>query len=249
MADKNHELRQSHSRQAINQRLDHKQRSYLGDGILGAIDGTITTFAVVAGSAGAGFSGGVVVVLGIANLLADGLSMAVSNYQGSKSRWEKLDQARRDEEEHVDNIPEGEREEIREIFRKKGLGEPELEKVVQAITKNRETWINTMLSEELGLDLSPAEPKKAALCTFAAFLAAGFVPLIPFFLPGLQLFTKIAVSAITAGIVFFLTGAIKAWITKTGKLRSGLTTFLIGGSAALAAYLIGHWLRQLGFAQ
>ena len=90
-----------------------------------------------------------VIVLGFANLLADGLSMAVSNYQGTKSQREQVEQARRKEEHHIEQIPEGEREEVRQIFARKGFEGGVLEKIVEVITQDRQLWIRTMLTEEL----------------------------------------------------------------------------------------------------
>jgi vacuolar iron transporter family protein len=110
-----------HSPEAVRQRLENRHGpGYLGDAVLGGIDGCVTTFAVVAGAVGAGFSGLVIVVLGYANLLADGFSMAVSNYQGTKSQRQQVEEARRGEERQIEEIPEGEREEVRQIFAAKG---------------------------------------------------------------------------------------------------------------------------------
>ena len=82
-----HKLKQDHSPHAIRCRLEAgPQHSYVRDYVYGAIDGAVTTFAIVAGVAGAQLSGGVVVVLGLANLLGDGFSMAVSNYLGTRDR-------------------------------------------------------------------------------------------------------------------------------------------------------------------
>ena len=122
-----------------------RQHNYLGDAVLGAIDGCVTTFAVVASAVGAGFSGVVVIVLGLANLLADGFSMAVGNYLGVKSEPERVERARRAEQHHIDGVPEGEREEIRQIFERKGFGGDVLEKIVEGITRDRRLWVDTML--------------------------------------------------------------------------------------------------------
>ena len=86
----------------------------------------MTTFAVVAGVVGAGLSSKIVIVLGVANLLADGFSMGVSNYLGTKVEEEQKSRARRVEEQHIEMIPDGEREEVRQIFKAKGLEGSEL---------------------------------------------------------------------------------------------------------------------------
>ena len=115
------ELTKEHRPERIRERINQDRSGYVGDGILGGVDGIVTTFAVVAGAVGGGFGGEVVVVLGIAKLLADGFSMGVSNYLQTKSERERVEQARQNERRHVERVPEGERREIREIFAQKGF--------------------------------------------------------------------------------------------------------------------------------
>jgi VIT1/CCC1 family predicted Fe2+/Mn2+ transporter len=174
------ELELEHSPEAIRGRLAGlRQHSYLGDAILGGIDGCVTTFAVVAGTVGGGFPNIVAIVLGFANLLADGFSMAVSNYQNTKSQRDLVEEARRTEEQHIEHIPKGEQEEIRQIFASKGFEGVILEKIVEVITQDRRLWVDTMLTEELGLQIEGPRPVRAALVTFGAFFAVGIIPLLP----------------------------------------------------------------------
>ena len=155
-------LKREHTDEAIARRLAAaKSHSYLGDFVLGAVDGAVTTFAIVAGAAGAGLSNGIVLVLGLANVLADGFSMAAGNFLRARSDQQLLEQFRLMEEAHIDRIPEGEREEIRQIFRGKGFDGEMLERVVQVITEDRQQWVNTMLTEEWGLRLEPPSPWRA----------------------------------------------------------------------------------------
>ena len=154
--------------------------SYLRDWVYGGIDGAVTTFAIVAGVVGAELSNRVVLILGVANLVADGFSMAASNYSGTKTEHEEQAHLRAIEERHIEAVPEGEREEIRQIFRGKGFRGRDLERAVDVITADRERWVDTMLAEEYGLPKAVRSPLKAAASTFAAFVLCGAVPLLPF---------------------------------------------------------------------
>ena len=195
--------------------------------------------AVVAGAVGGGFSGVVIIVLGFANLLADGFSMAVSNYQGTKSQLERVEEARRSEERQIRKIPAGEREEIRQISAAKGFSGETLERVVETITNDPRLWVDTMLTEELGLEAEGPNPLRAALATGAAFLVVGLLPLIP----NLTADTRFRASAVAAVFAFFAAGAAKGIVLKHPVLRAGVETLLTGGGAALLAYVVGSWLR------
>lgn len=240
------ELAAEHRPEAIRERLDADQtHSYVGDAVLGGIDGCVTTFAVVAGAVGADFPGYVVIVLGFANLVADGFSMAVSNYQNAKSRHEEVEEARRTEAHHIDTVPDGERAEVAEIFRRKGFEGEQLDDIVDVITADRTLWIETMLSEELGLQLDGPSPLRAGLVTFAAFLVVGLFPLLPFLAQGLTPALTFGVSAVITALAFFGVGAAKGWVLGRSALRAGTETLLMGSSAAAIAYGIGYWLHAL----
>src|SRR5690606_9279360 len=135
--DKMENLEHGHSKAEIKARLLRKKpQNVLREFVYGGIDGTVTTFAVVAGGAGANLSSDIVLILGGANLLGDGLSMAVGAYQGSKAEQELRDKHRRIENRHIDVVPEGEREELRQLLALRGYKEQELEKLVQIISSN-----------------------------------------------------------------------------------------------------------------
>jgi VIT1/CCC1 family predicted Fe2+/Mn2+ transporter len=242
-----HEHRARHTPSAISERLDSGPRhSYLKDFIYGAIDGAVTTFAVVSGVAGAGLSSGVIIILGFANLLADGFSMAVSNYLGTKAERELTDKARQVEHDHIHIFPEGEREEIRQIFKRKGFEGEELERAVDVITSDVERWVDTMVQEELGMPLGGPSPLKAAGSTFLAFVLVGFVPLFTFVWNWL-LETDIAApfvwSSVLTGVAFFAVGAMKGRYIIQSWMFSAVETLLVGGLAAALAYAVGALLR------
>lgn len=232
-----------HSPQAIAERLAKgPTANYLRDWVYGGIDGTVTTFAAVAGVLGAELSAAIVIILGLANLLADGFSMAAGNYSGTKAEVDDYARLRRMEERHIDLYPEGEREETRQIFKAKGLDGRRLEEMVDAIVANRNLWVNTMLQEEHGLASVMRSPIKAAVTTFVAFVICGSVPLIPF-LFGLPASALIA--TVMTGIVFFFIGSVKSRWSTQHWLLSGLETTTIGMVAAGLAYVVGWALRGL----
>ena len=242
--NKHKELIREHHPDAIRDRLNRLAKpNIFSDAVLGGIDGCVTTFAVVSGTVGAGFSSTVALVLGLANLLADGFSMAISNYESIKAQQEFAESIRRTEQEHIDKVPGGEREEIRQIFQKKGFSGNVLEKIVHTISDDRHLWIETMLTEEHGIPKSTPNPFQSAVTTFSAFLFVGAMPLIPFLILGLEIQLQFVISACLAGIMFFSIGMMKSLIFAKPVFRSGLKTLLTGGTAASLAFLTGHILR------
>jgi VIT1/CCC1 family predicted Fe2+/Mn2+ transporter len=243
------ELLSEHSIDAIERRLQKGPRhSYLRDLVYGAIDGTVTTFAVVAGVIGANLDTGIVLVLGVANLLADGFSMAVSNFLGTRAEQEQHRRARLTEEMHIEALPEGEREEIRQIFAGKGFSGEQLEQVVEVITSNRALWVETMVKEELGLPWHEVSALKAGLHTMVAFVAVGALPLVAFAVdaasPG-AVGEPFAISALMTAAAFVLVGAAKSRFVTVSWWRSGLETLVVGGVAAALAFATGVLLAGL----
>ena len=234
------ELRASHTPAAIRERLNQgPAQSYLRDFVYGAIDGAVTTFAVVSGVAGAQLSSTIIIILGLANLIGDGFSMAASNYLAVRADRQLRRRLRREEEAHIAEYPQGEREEIRQIFASKGFSDEDLERVVDVITADRNRWVETMLAEEHGISPVGPVPWKAALWTFAAFVLVGAIPLAPFLLG----FHSYGASAVLTGAAFFLVGAAKGRFVAEPWWTSGLETLALGGSAAGLAYVVGLMLR------
>jgi VIT1/CCC1 family predicted Fe2+/Mn2+ transporter len=246
---RSHELAADHSPDAVRRRLSvPASTSYLRDFIYGAIDGAVTTFAVVAGVEGANLSASVVLILGGANLIADGFSMAISNFLGLRAERQQLERARREEERHVSLVPEGEREEIRQIFAAKGFEGDDLERVVEVITADRDLWVSTMLNEELGLGGTEPSPLRAGATTLVAFIAVGAFPLLAFVLdaviPG-GVGHAFGWSAAMTALAFFAVGSLKARFVEQAWWRSGLETLAVGGAAAVLAFGVGALLKEV----
>ena len=221
------------------------------DFVYGAVDGSVTTFAVVAGVIGAELSPSIVLILGFANLFADGFSMAVGNYLSSKTRVEYIEKRRRREEWEIENLDEQEKQEIRDIYTEKGFKDELLEAIVNVITARRRVWVDTMMKEELGLiEDKNSRPLDTAVTTFVGFNTIGVIPLIPFiflYASGFSVSIQYAFvySTIFTAISFFTIGIIKGRVVDKSILKSGLNTLAIGGIAASIAYMVGHMLSIL----
>ncbi len=228
---------------------EHQQAhgQYIKSAVYGGLDGIITTFAVVAGVAGAQLSSGVVLILGFANLLADGLSMAIGDYLSTKSELEYQQAERKREMWEVEHFPEGEKTELIEVYVDKGMTLEDAQTVVDIISRHKEAWVDIMMTEELGIVASEESPLMNAVVTFLSFAGFGFVPLIAYVLARVLpfQFNTFATACGSTAVILFILGALKTKVTEKNWLLSGLETLLVGGVAATAAYLVGVFLRGL----
>ena len=178
-----------------------------------------------------------VLILGFANLLADGLAMALGNYLGTKSETAYIAAERAMEAWEVDHLPQEERQEIRTIYQKKGFTGQDLDRAVVTITADKHRWVDEMMVSELGLisEVDHHAAIKKGLATFIAFTTAGLMPLLPYVL-GINSFIG---SAVMTGLILFFVGSRRSLITRRHWLRSGLEMLGIGAIAATVAYLTG----------
>jgi VIT1/CCC1 family predicted Fe2+/Mn2+ transporter len=244
--------RQAHRPEVIAQAMEKHggaSHQYMGDMVYGGLDGIVTTFAVVSGVAGAQLGAGVVLILGLANLFADGLSMATGAYLSSKSESEYYDRERQREKWEVEHFPEGESAELLEIYKANGYSDEDAAKLVDIQSKDETLWVDAMMVHELGLLPDDRTPFLKAIATLAAFVVAGSLPLLVYLLglvvpisPDLSFPTSLVLS----GIALFGLGAAKVFVTELNWLRSGVEMLVVGGLAAGVAYLIGFLLQGLG---
>jgi VIT1/CCC1 family predicted Fe2+/Mn2+ transporter len=222
---------------------------YLGEMVYGGLDGIITTFAVVSGVAGAELGLDVVLILGLANLLADGFSMGTGAYLSAKSEGEYYERERQREAWEVMEFPEGERAELYEIYRAQGYPEEDARQLVTIKTRDSRRWVDTMMVEELGMLKEEKSPWLNGLATLAAFVVAGSVPLLVYLLAmAVQISDRLLfpVSLALSGLALFGLGAAKVLVTKLNPLRSGIEMLAVGGLAAAVAYVVGALLKGIG---
>ncbi|WP_211110457.1 VIT1/CCC1 transporter family protein [Acuticoccus mangrovi] len=234
----------SHHPSAVKARLAAPLRpSYAADSIYGGFDGTVTTFAIVAGVAGASLPTSVTLILGLANVLADGFSMASGAYLSAKADADRYAELRRIEERHLAQHPDGERLEVHEILAHMGLSGDALASATRSITADDRRWVDLMMLGEYGLAESGRDPWRAAIATFGAFLAFGMVPLAPYVVAAPSPF--LAATILTA-IAFLGVGALKALHAGRPLVRSVGESLAIGSGAAGLAWLVGWLLSGFG---
>lgn len=222
---------------------------YLGETVYGGLDGIITTFAVVSGVAGAQLGTPIILILGLANLFADGFSMATGAYLSAKSEQEYYRKEWEREAWEVEHFPDGERAELHEVYRKRGYAEDEARQLVEIQSREPRRWMKAMMVDELGMMEDGRNPLLNGLATFVSFIVAGSVPLLIYLLGLLVPIPSDAsfpISLALSGLALFGLGAAKVFVTKLSPWRSGIEMLLVGGLAAGVAYAVGALLKGLG---
>lgn len=223
-----------------------KLQEYLREFVYGGIDGAVTTFAVVAGGFGANLDSGIIIILGFANLFADGFSMSVGAYLSAKSEKDNYKKHQDIEYWEVENLPDVERHEIKEIYQAKGFKGELLEKVVDQICSDKDIWVAEMMKDELNMMIETKSPFRIGVATLISFIVVGFIPLIIYLW---VFFTEAQVniflwSSILTGLAFILVGWMKSVVNQTPPFKSIIETLLLGLLAALVAYYIGDLLDE-----
>jgi vacuolar iron transporter family protein len=224
-----------------------KYQEYLGEFVYGGIDGCVTTFAVVAGAAGASLGSDVILILGFANLFADGFAMSVGSYLSAKAEKDNYEKHKRHEYWEIENFREKEVEEIREIYAAKGFEGELLEKAIEVITADKDRWVDVMMKEELEMFDNGKHPLRSALMTFTSFVVVGFIPIMVYvadFGFKLNLGEKAFIwSAGLTALGFITIGYLKSIVNHTSRRKSILETLILGTIAALVAYFLGDFLE------
>ncbi|HJT85823.1 MAG TPA: VIT1/CCC1 transporter family protein [Nitrososphaeraceae archaeon] len=227
-----------------------KESNHIRDIVFGFGDGINTSLGIVAGVGGALITADVVILASLIGMFTGAKAMAVQNYLAVKSQREILESEIKREEFEIQNMPIEERKEIENIYRAKGFEGELLEKIVEKITSNKDIWLKTMLTEELGLNLDIlGNPLKGAFVMFGAFLLGGILPILPYFAVKTGIISSITAIGIAIAISVlssFIVGALKARMAKKNLIKGGIEMAGLGTGIALVGYGIGAELAKTG---
>lgn len=230
--------------------MSHSRKyNWLPDFVYGGMDGAVTTFAVVAGVAGAQLSTAIVLILGFANLFADGFSMAVGKYSSDRAERQRIQSVKKNLDREIHSDPEKAREDLEEVLHSRGFRGRDLSKTVDMMSANEAVWVDTLMRHKYHLIDETIEPAKGAVATFIAFNLIGFIPLAAYVFNGFLHLEATGLFQLTSGftlLALFTVGAVKARVVKERWLVGGVETMVIGGVAAGIAYLVGYLLRNVG---
>jgi VIT1/CCC1 family predicted Fe2+/Mn2+ transporter len=224
-----------------------KYQKYLGEFVYGGIDGSVTTFAVVAGSVGAGLESAVIIILGFANLLADGFAMSVGAYLSTKSELDNYKKYQKAELKNIQQYPEQEKARLRNIYSKKGFSGATLDQVVATITSNEQQWLEVKMKEDLEILPEQKSPFAMGAVTYLSFVSIGLIPLSVYVwdylgdFPGNLFFW----SCILTSVGFIAIGFLKTYVTESSILKGIFETLILGAIAAVVAYVVGDVLESI----
>lgn len=223
----------------------HGTNNSLRDVILGGQDGLVNMLGIALGVVAAGGSTHVLIVTGLAASITESISMGAVAYTsfGSDRDFYRAEMAR--ERKEIEAQPDDEREEIREIYAAKGFKGQLLEDVVSTITSNRETWVSTMMNEELHLQpVAQQSLVQSAVVVTVATLIGHFIPIVPFMIVARTsaIVLAIALSAVT----LFGVGVYSAKTLVGDWRKSGIQMVAIGLGAAALGFLIGRLFHTVG---
>jgi VIT1/CCC1 family predicted Fe2+/Mn2+ transporter len=222
-----------------------KESTTMRDFVFGFGDGVNTSLGIAAGVGGADASSDIIILAALVAMFTGAKAMAVQNYLAVKSHRELLKSEIDRENWEIENRPEDERKEIEDIYKAKGFTGKDLDMIVNKIISDKKVWLDTMLTEELNLNLDIAgHPLKSALIMFVSFLVGGILPIIPFFFS-----TGLTPLLIAVGISLsasFIVGAVKSRMANTSLIKGGIEMAGLGTGIALIGYGIGTELASIG---
>ena len=218
---------------------EHLESSdFLTDVVIGMSDGLTVPFALAAGLTGAVSNSSIVVIAGIAEIVAGSIAMGLGGYLAGKTEHDHYNSELKREYEEVERIPEMEKKEVRDFFENLGLSEDIQLKATEEIAKDKKQWVDFMMKFELGLEKpDPRRATKSALNIGLSYAAGGIIPLSPYFFIA-DSKEALKFSVVATLICLFVFGYFKSKITGVPVLSGALKVTLIGALAAAAAFSV-----------
>ncbi len=217
-----------------------KSSDLVTDIVIGMSDGLTVPFALAAGLSGAVHDTHIIVIAGLAEVAAGSIAMGLGGYLAGKTEIDHYMAEQKREEWEVDNLPEKEKEEVREIFAGMGMTEATQRQVVEEMAKDKEKWVDFMMRYELGLEKPDAKrARNSAMNIGLSYVVGGLVPLSPYFFSSTPA-DGLKYSAIITVICLFIFGFFKAKATGQNALGGAIRVMLIGSVAAAAAFFIAR---------
>lgn len=216
------------------------------DIVIGMSDGLTVPFALAAGLSGAVANSGLVVTAGVAEIAAGSIAMGLGGYLAARGDAEHYDKERHREWCEVNEMPEEERIEVREIFHKYGLTDVEIQPIIDGLERNHDHWIDFMMKYELALEKpDPNRGLISALVIAASYIAGGVIPLMPYMFIN-QAHAALLMSAAVTVLALFVFGYVKGRFTGSKPMRSAIQTAVVGTLAAVAAFGIARLISPPG---
>lgn len=219
--------------------------------VFGGLDGIITTFAIVSAAVGANMGFKAVVVMGLANLVADAISMGLGDALSEKAEMEYVKREFERETWEMENSPEGEKQEMVELYEKEGFNTEDANAIINIMSKNEKFFVKHMMTIELEM-MPPAEddnPWSKGGVTFGAFIVFGSVPLLSYVIfaqiSDISQGTLMIITTICTAIGIFTLGTVKGKFAEAPMAQSGLAMLGNGLLAAGSSYLLGWGLEHL----
>lgn len=245
------QIKNAHTKRAVHFDIHHNETHLkdfnLPEIILGGQDGLVNVLGVILGVAAATSSSQIVIVAGLAATFAESISMGAVAYTSKLAQADYYQSEYEREKWEIENVPKGEREEVRALYENYGFKGKILDEIVEKITSNKDIWLRVMMEQELKLEpINRKDIIPAAIIVGISAIVGSFIPLTPFFL--LPLKTAIVFSLIISALTLFSVGFYKAERT-IGRnfLRQGFEMMVIGMVSALVGYFIGSLFRVADF--
>ncbi|AEW00420.1 iron transporter [Niastella koreensis] len=210
--------------------------AWLTDIVIGMSDGLTVPFALAAGLSGAVSSTGIIIIAGIAEIAAGSIAMGLGGYLAGKTEIDHYNSELKREYREVEQVPEKEKEEVREFFEHLGLSEDIQKRAVEEIARDKQKWVDFMMKYELGLDKpDPKRATKSAMNIGLSYVVGGLVPLSPYFFISTPV-EALKISVLVTLICLFIFGYFKSRMTGIHPWAGALRVMLIGAVAAGAAF-------------